>query len=233
VTIGGVSDTFTTTTVAKISFTPKAFHFVNKTNVVPNTQIVSNAVVISGINTSAQVNVLSGGEYSIGCTGTFTSAQGTILNGQKICVRRLSSISSSTAASMTLTIGLVSGVSSGVTGSFTVTTAASGPAADSTPTAFRFTDKTNAALNAPQVSNTVTIGGINVGAPISVSGGDYSIGCDGVFTTGAGTIFGGQTVCVRHTSSTAPGIWTDTTLTVGGVSDTFSSVTSTAPQNTP
>jgi len=73
----------------------------------------------------------------------------------------------------------------------------------------------------------VTISGISDSATISVTGGDYSIGCGGAFTAQPGTIAKGQTVCVRHTSSAVAGIVTRTTLTVGSVSDTFSSVTPT------
>ncbi len=58
-----------------------------------------------------------------------------------------------------------------------------------------------------------------------MTGGEYSIGCNGTFTAAAGTVTSGQTICVRHTSAAQAGTATATTLTVGGVSDTFTSTT--------
>src|SRR6185295_18211537 len=47
----------------------------------------------------------------------------------------------------------------------------------------------------------------------------------GNFTTDPGTISDGQTVCVRHSASSANSTTVNTTLTVGGVSDTFTTTT--------
>jgi uncharacterized delta-60 repeat protein len=96
---------------------------------------------------------------------------------------------------------------------------------DTTPNAFFFVDLSGAARSTVMTSNAVTITGINTPAPISVTGGTYSIGCNGTFTATAGTISNGQAVCVRHTSSASFGTATSTTLTVGGVSDTFTTTT--------
>lgn len=84
-------------------------------------------------------------------------------------------------------------------------------------------------LNTTLTSNTATITGINTAAPISVSGGTYSIGCTATFTSAVGTISNNQIVCVRHTSSATNGATVTTTLTVGGVAGTFSSTTIAAP----
>jgi hypothetical protein len=101
---------------------------------------------------------------------------------------------------------------------------------DNTPDPFAFTDVHNALLNSPQVSDSVTISGIRDPAAISVVGGEYSLGCASAFTTVAGSIDPGSTVCVRHLSAGVQGEATHTTLTVGGVSDTFTSTTE-APQD--
>ncbi|MGQ0700370.1 MAG: choice-of-anchor Q domain-containing protein [Panacagrimonas sp.] len=98
-------------------------------------------------------------------------------------------------------------------------------AIDTAPDAFSFTDQTGVPLNSQRTSDIVTITGINTPAPISVVGGQFSIGCTGTFTATATTISSGQTVCVRHTSSSLGSTATNTTLTVGGVSDTFTSTT--------
>lgn len=99
------------------------------------------------------------------------------------------------------------------------------PAPDSTPDAFYFTDVTSVAVGSAQVSNPVTIAGIDTAAPISVTGGQYSIGCSAGFTTTSSTISNGQSVCVRHTSAATTSTSINTTLTVGGVADTFTSTT--------
>jgi hypothetical protein len=212
-TVGTVSDTFTSTTGAPPDTTPDAFSFTAATNVALSTQVQSNTVTIAGITDAAPVSV-TGGEYSIGCTSSFTSAAGTINDGETVCVRHTSSADFSTATTTTLDVG-------GVTGAFMSTTLAE----DTTPASFSFDDVVDVQLGAEVVSDEVTITGINAPAPVSVDGGEYSIGCTGTFTSTAGTIDDGETVCVRHTAANSPNAVTDTTLTVGGVSDTFSSRT--------
>jgi uncharacterized delta-60 repeat protein len=197
--------------------TPDAFSFVDQAGVARSTVIDSTAVTITGINAASAVSV-AGGEYSVGCTGTYTSAAGTIGNGQTLCARHTSAATGATATNTVVTVG-------GVSDTFTSTTAAD----DTTPDAFAFTDVTGVAAGAAVVSNTVTIAGINAAAAISVAGGEYSIGCNGTFAAAAGTIGNGQTVCVRHTSAAAASTMTTTTLTIGGVADAFSSTTAAAP----
>jgi len=213
-TIGGISDTFTSTTRAADT-TPDAFNFTDQTGLEPSATVTSDAVSINGIEAPAAISV-SGGSYSIGCTGLFTTTAGTIGNGQAVCVRHTASADFSAATDTTLTVN-------GVADTFSSTTLAQ----DTTPDQFTFTDAGNVAPNSLQTSNIVTIGGINDAAPISVSGGEYSIGCAGTFMSTPGTVSNGQTLCVRHTSSNASNSSTDTTLAVGGVADTFSSITTT------
>ena len=67
---------------------------------------------------------------------------------------------------------------------------------------------------------------------VSVTGGEYSVGCTGTFTSAAGTAVSGDDICVRHTSSPYPGAVTTTTLRVGagtGTSDAFESTTEGTP----
>lgn len=103
---------------------------------------------------------------------------------------------------------------------------------DTTPDAFAFTDMPEVPLNYVMVSNAVTLTGFDLPAPISVQGGEYSVGCGPVFTGTPGTITAGYSVCVRHTTSATPGTVTNTTLTVGGVSDVFTSTTGGLPDTT-
>jgi hypothetical protein len=211
---GGPTNTATFRSTTSLSDTiPDAFSFTDQVRVPVSSEVVSNEVTITGINAAAPISV-TGGEYSIGCNGTFTATGGTVNDGDTVCVRHTSSPDFSTDTDTVLDIG-------GVTDTFTSTTEAE----DITPDAFSFTDQADVPISSEVVSNEVTITGINAAAPISVSGGEYSIGCTGSFTNDDGAIDPGDTVCVRHTSSSTPGGVTDTELTVGGVSDIFSSTT--------
>lgn len=103
-------------------------------------------------------------------------------------------------------------------------------AVDTVPNAFSFVDQTGVALSTVIASAAITVSGINTASPISVTGGEYRINA-GAWTTTAGTVNNGDTVQARHTSSAANSTATNTTVTIGGVSDTFTSTTlgNTAP----
>lgn len=94
---------------------------------------------------------------------------------------------------------------------------------DTTPDQFTFTDQSNVNPSTEITSATITVSGINAASSVSVSGGTFSI-AGGAYTT-SGTVTNGQTVAVRHTSSSSFNTATNTTLTIGGVSDTFTSTT--------
>ena len=98
---------------------------------------------------------------------------------------------------------------------------------DRMPDAFDFEDQTGLDPDVQARSNAVTITGVEVPVQIRVSGGSYSIGCgDGTtFTNVVGTIEDGDTVCVRHSTSTEFSTSKTTTLTVGGASATFTTTT--------
>ncbi len=95
---------------------------------------------------------------------------------------------------------------------------------DAAPEPFAFTDQTDVALNTEVTSNAVTVDGIDTPAAISVSGGSYAIN-GGSYTSASGTVIYGDTVTLRQTSSGSHSTTTDATLTIGGVSDTFSVTT--------
>jgi uncharacterized delta-60 repeat protein len=76
-----------------------------------------------------------------------------------------------------------------------------------------------------RVSNTIFPGALIEPELISIAGGEYSIGCTAIFTSAAGTIQPGQSVCVRHTSSALPLTSVTTTLTIGGQAFAFTSTT--------
>ena len=88
---------------------------------------------------------------------------------------------------------------------------------------FRFDDQIGVPPSTVLTSNSVTVEGAAEPLAVEITGGTYSIGCTQAFTSSPGTINDGETVCVRHTSAAAGGATVETTLTIGDVSDTFSS----------
>ncbi len=98
-------------------------------------------------------------------------------------------------------------------------------ATDTTPDPITFTDLTGIALSTLQTSTAITVSGITGPAPISIVGGEYELNSSGTWTSSAGTVANTDTVRVRHTSAATNSTVVDTTLTIGGVSDTFTSTT--------
>ncbi|WAK02567.1 multiheme c-type cytochrome [Methylobacter sp. YRD-M1] len=194
---------------AKRDTTPDPFYFTDQTGITLNTVVTSNTITVSGINASTAISV-SGGLYSRN-GGAFTADSGNVNNGDTVRVQQTSSSSDSTTTNTVLTIG-------GVQDTFSVTTLAA--SADTTPDAFGFTAQTDVALNTAVTSNAVTITGINAPAPVSVSGGSYSIN-GGAFTSAAGSINNGDSVRVQLTSSSQYSTQTTATLTIGGVQGAF------------
>ena len=194
-------------------YSPASFTFTDRTNVALSTEYKSNAITVSGL----------GGAAPISITGAaYTSASGFVDNGYTVKVRKVSAATYSTTKSATLTICSVSDT-------FSVTTMAN--PVDTIPDAFHFTDRTNVALNTEYKSNAITVTGINTASPISITGGTYSIN-GGTYTSASSTVTVGNTVKVRKVSSSAYSTTKSATLTIGGVSDTFS-VTTMAADTTP
>lgn len=192
--------------------TPLPFSFPATVDAAPGSVQTSAAVNINGINQPSTVTVV-GGSYSVN-GGPFTTAPGTISNGQALRLRQTASSLASTTTTMTVTVG-------GVSAAYNVTTAV----ADTTPDAFAFPAVVAAVPGEPQTSAAITVTGINQPAPIAISaGGSYSID-GGAFTASPGTIGNGQTVAVRFTAPNAFFSTGSVTLSIGGVSGSFSVTT--------
>lgn len=218
VTVGGITDSWSVTTLAADT-TPVAFDFTpNVTNAALSTLTTASAVTITGINTTTPVSVTGTGAQ-ISIAGGAWGTSGNITNGQTLAVRLTSSASFNTAITATVNVG-------GVTDTWSVTTLP----ADSTPNAFDFTpDLTGQGQNTLIYSNTITIGGINTGASVSVSGtGSPQISIDGGAWATSGTITNGETLRVRLTSGAGFGLVRTATVNVGGVTDTWSVTTTPA-----
>lgn len=196
---------------AGIDDVPNAFSFVSLTGVPLNSLQQSAVTVIQGINTAVPISVANG-EYRID-GGAYTTAAGVVSNGQSVQVRHTSANAYNTTTTTTLTVG-------GVNGTFSTTTAN----IDTTPNAFAFVDESGLATSIIVISQAITVAGINAPASISVVGGEYSIN-NGAFTSGSGTVQNGATVRVRLTTASTANTAQNATLTIGGVSDTFTATT--------
>jgi len=85
---------------------PDAFSFTAVTAAPLSSVHTSNAVKVSGINKTVSITIV-GGSYSIN-GGTYTSAAGTVKNGDTITVQETASDTPDTATTAQLTIGTVS-----------------------------------------------------------------------------------------------------------------------------
>ncbi|MGX5203392.1 hypothetical protein [Aliikangiella sp. IMCC44632] len=214
-TLGSLNVNFTTTTLPDT--TPDEFSFNGQTDIAISTSITSNSIVLSGFEVAIPVSVTNG-EYSIGCDpNSFTSQAGEVSPQDTICVRHTSSDNYVTQTTTTLDVN-------GVSGDFVSTTSP-----DRTPDDFAFTAVTGAELSTQITSNSVTINGVAEPVAISVSGGEFSIGCGATFTSVATNISNGQSVCLRHTSAATNSASVTTSLTVGTETRQFSSTTKAAP----
>jgi hypothetical protein len=95
---------------------------------------------------------------------------------------------------------------------------------DPIPDPFTFIDQTGADISTQYESNIVTISGLTLPAPVSISAGQYRIN-GGSWVSATGSINNGDTIQVRNTSSGSYDTGVDTTLTIGGISDTYTITT--------
>ncbi|OGW35094.1 MAG: hypothetical protein A2X58_09790, partial [Nitrospirae bacterium GWC2_56_14] len=111
-TIAG--QTFTVTQEAGVDTMPDPFSFTDQTGASLNTLISSNSISVSGIAAPASISVTNG-EYEVNASGFWTTGAGTVVNGDSVRIRLMSSANSSTTTSAVLTIG-------GISDTFSVTT---------------------------------------------------------------------------------------------------------------
>jgi hypothetical protein len=110
-------------------------------------------------------------------------------------------------------------------------TAATPPAPDTSPSNLSFAGLSGVGLAIPLISSSVIISGTNTDAPVSVTNGEYSMGCNGMFTTAPGTIRENQAVCVRQISAATPDTFKITRLTVGSTAGEFVTKTAILPSD--
>ncbi|ROQ18573.1 hypothetical protein EDC38_2801 [Marinimicrobium koreense] len=101
-TIGGISGTFTVTTEAEDT-TPNAFGFAPQEDLDPETEVTSEEVEISGINTPVAVNI-TGGEYRVN-GGEFTTEVGELKSRDTISLRAVTLSGPDQTREVAITIG--------------------------------------------------------------------------------------------------------------------------------
>lgn len=224
-TVGTVTRAFTSTTTLVVDTAPDSFGFVTQPDVARSTLITSASIQPTGFNTATTISVANG-EYQINGAGSWygpSAPVGVFSPGDTVMVRHTSLSTFSGTGVTTLTIG-------GVPGTFTTTTLA----ADTIPDAFTFVDQIVVETNTPTESAAIVVAGINTTSEIFIAGGEYSKDGGSTWTNVTGTVVNGDSVKVRHTSSASNLTPVNTVLTIGGtngiggVSDTFTSITKAA-----
>jgi len=193
---------------------PNSFSFTDQTGVSQSATITSNAVTLAGF----------AGSLTATCTGCTAIARngtwgGTTVNGfvagDSIAIRQTSSANAGTATTATVTVG------SKVSGTWSVTTASSNPAA------FSFTDQTGASVLSTVSSNTATLSGFT-GTLTATCNNCTGIARNGVWGVSPYAGFAsGDTIAIRMTSATALGTAATATVTVGNTTSGTWSVTTT------
>mgnify|MGYP000562442893 CR=1 FL=1 len=201
--------------------TPNAFTFAPLLGALLSTAVQSGAITPIGFNAAAPISV-SGGSYSIGCNGVFTTTAGTLQPVQSVCVRHTSAASGASTVTTTLTIGGVAGTFSSTTQTVIV------PPSDVTPDPIASQTIIDVAVTSTIYFAPFSVTGINAPATLTISGTaglEVSVGCTVAFTTTPTTVTNGQSICVRHVSANAALTNAVSTLTIGTVTVTFTSRT--------
>jgi hypothetical protein len=176
---------------------------------------------------TASGTATSGADFAA-ASGTLTWAAGNA-DPQTVTLTLIDDTVVETDETFTLTLSGVTGGATLGTSSATITVQSEDIPPDTTPEPFAFVDQFDLPPDAEVQSNAITVTGINAPAPISVTGGEYSVN-GGAFTPDDGTVPNGASVRVRLVSSSSYSTTVSAVLTIGGVSDTFS--VTTRPEST-
>lgn len=205
---------------------PNDFSFLDETDANTSTQY-TRLFTVSGINVPTSISVTAGTwVFEINNSGTDITSW-TVDNWDIITLKNTSPSSASSSNNTELTIGDKSAI-------FTISTPA--PPSDPRPDTFAFTDVSNASLNQIYESNIITVSGINVDIPISITWWEYEINDSGIYTSSSANVSSGDQISVRTTSSSSPANTVDVVLRIWSwsdqVTDTFS-VTTIPPDTEP
>lgn len=188
------------------------FHFIERTGVATGTFVTSEAVTLNAFPGTLPISGTNGLQYSIN-GGAYTNAAGSIAGGSTLRVRHVSADTADTAKESTVTVGGYSTVFRSVTSSV-----------DRVPDAFTFGTKVDQAPATVVMSDVVTLQNFDV-APITAGpGAEYRIN-GGAWTAASGTLNRGDTLQLRHMTSSASLGYAKTYVKVGGVTGYFTTRT--------
>lgn len=201
---------------------PNTFTFASVTNAEPNTQVISNQVTITGIDTVVPVTISGSGtpQFSLD-GGTTWVTSGEIESGGTLQVRLTSGplFYSGSPFNTTRTATVQVGTGSA---SFFV----QNRVGDTTPDAFVFASTTGSPINTVVASGVATITGIESASAVTVSGaGNPQISIAGGTWVTSGVIENNQEIRVRMTSPRTYETLRSATVTIGGVQGTWSLTT--------
>lgn len=209
------------------STTPDSFSFTAQTNVEPDAiDVISNIITVSGITESVTVSVSdlgSGGTPQISVNGSlYTSSPVQVSEGDSL---RVSIVPVEDVFEETYQAEVTIGGGSAI---FSVTTRS----ADTTPDAYSFLVALNQEPATVVASFDATITGLEAPATVSVSGaGLPELSLDGGSSwVSSGQVANNGTLAVRLTSGSF-GVTRVATVTIGGVSETFSVTTRSSNEN--
>jgi len=185
------------------------------TAVVRTVNVVDEVAPVITLNGAATVNVPVGGTYTEENATALDAYDGDVL------VTITGSVELAPATyTITYTATDKSENSSTLTRSVII-------APDNTPNVFALTARDNAFLSTEIESNSVTVAGVNTEIAVSITDGEYSIN-DAPYTADDGTISAGQRITIKHTTANTLSTDSETTLTLGSLTETFTTTTRSA-----
>jgi hypothetical protein len=188
--------------------------FTRQPNAPAGAFVYSNTLVMTGLAGPTPISITghASAGFSINNT-TVRNTPTTISNGDRVRLRIVSAAPAGAQVFATLTVG-------DRQAPWTVTTLT-----DTTPNPLVFPAVTGVASRMYVYSATITVGGINAPANVSLFGKDAAFSIDGAaFRTTATTINNGQKIRIRTISSSTAGAAVSATLTIGNVTGVFSVV---------
>jgi hypothetical protein len=221
------------------------------------TKLVPPVVTLSGIGTFSENSSSKNASYHVnvqragGNFNTYSSYWGTVntsisnnsggwlsssITNSPAGTFNLSTAANTTTSSQSATVTYTTTTQFGHTHTMTFTYTQAGIPIDTTPDSITFSDVTDRALNTDTFAND-QITGINTATNATYSGdanGSFSVtGIGGTYNQSAKSVSNGTQIHVKITSSGSNSTARSATITVGGVSDTFTVTTEAASDSTP
>ncbi|HEY2685359.1 MAG TPA: hypothetical protein VGI93_17720 [Steroidobacteraceae bacterium] len=195
-----------------LSYSPQQINVASASQTVTLTEGNNGTATISGISVTGDYLETNNCNATLGATQTCT-----------INVSFKPTVTGSRNGTLTIQSNLASEPTQ------TAVVTLSGTGINSVPSPFSFTPLVNVDPSSTQVSNSIAVASTDVPAPISISaGGLYSIN-GGAFTSVPGMVSPGAQIQVQVTAAAGYSTSVSATLSIGGVSSTFTVTTGAQP----